>query len=486
MTQGTVLMMKGFSLTISDLLNATGGAIMARGGEWVFTGVSTDSRTILPRDLFVALKGPRHDGHDHVADVLAKGVKGVLVQQDLFHPADLDEKVKKRCVCIGVLDSLRALGDLARFHRKRFKVSVTAITGSNGKTSTKELTAGILGRKFNVLSTQGNFNNEIGLPQTLFRLDGSHEQVVLELGMNHPGEIQRLGEICEPDIGVITNIGHAHLEGLGSVEAVKKAKGELLGTLKPGGISVLNVDDPNVMALLPEAPGKVLLFGRDRRADIRAAGVQSHGRSISFDLILPDETLSVELPVPGEFMVHNALAASAVAWILRVPSSEIKKGLETFKPVKGRMNVLVTPSGANLVDDTYNANPASVKGAVLAVMGLKRKKRVAICLGDMLELGPQAAELHETLGKLIGGTEVERLYLTGDHAGDIAKGALSSGLDKNRIFTGTRQEILADLTRWMKKGDWVLVKGSRSMQMETIVKGLMGASSPGADGKNAA
>jgi UDP-N-acetylmuramoyl-tripeptide--D-alanyl-D-alanine ligase len=486
MIKGTVLMMKGFSLTISDILKATGGVLLARGGEWVFTGVSTDSRKILQQDLFVALKGQQYDGHDYAYDVLAKGVKGVLVQQDLFHPDRLDETIKKSCVCIGVSDSLRALGDLARFHRKKFKVPVTAITGSNGKTSTKELTAGILGRKFNVLSTTGNLNNEIGLPQTLFRLDGSHEQVVLELGMNHPGEIQRLGEICEPDIGVITNIGHSHLEGLGSVEAVKKAKGELLGTLKSTGISVLNADDPNVLSLLPEAPGKAVLFGKDRKADIRAAGVQSHGRSVSFDLILPDETLSVEIPVPGEFMVHNALAAASVAFFSGVPGSEIKKGIESFQPVKGRMNILVTPSGVNLVDDTYNANPASVKGAILALMDLKKKKRGAICLGDMLELGPQAVELHETLGKLIGGTEVERLYLTGNHAGDIEKGALSSGLDKNRILTGTREEILADLTGWMKKGDWILVKGSRSMRMETIVNGLMGQTYPGANGKNAA
>jgi UDP-N-acetylmuramoyl-tripeptide--D-alanyl-D-alanine ligase len=486
MNKGTVLMMNGFSLTISDILKATGGTLLNRGGEWVFSGVSTDSRNISPQDLFLALKGLTYDGHDFVNDVVSKGIRGVVVQQDLFPLDRMDEKNRGNCVCIGVSSSLRALGDLANFHRKKFDTPVTAITGSNGKTSTKEMTAGILSRKFKVLSTAGNLNNEIGLPQTLFRLDGSHEQVVLELGMNHPGEIKRLGEICEPDIGVITNIGPSHLEGLGSMEAVKKAKGELLKTLNSRGISVLNADDPNVMALLPEAPGEVLLFGRSQKAGIRAAGIESHGQSVSFDLILPDETVPVELPVPGEFMVHNALAAAAVAWLMDIPGPEIKKGLEAFQPVKGRMNLLSTPSGVNLVDDTYNANPASVKGAIMALMDLKKKKRGAVCLGDMLELGAEAVELHETLGKLIGGTEVERLYLTGAYACDVAKGALSSGMEQSRILIGTQEEILADLTGWMKKGDWILVKGSRSMRMENIVKGLMGQSLPGANGKNAA
>ncbi|MBU4319289.1 MAG: UDP-N-acetylmuramoyl-tripeptide--D-alanyl-D-alanine ligase [Proteobacteria bacterium] len=486
MKKGTVVMMNDFSLTISDILKATGGKLLAQGGEWVFRGISTDSRKILPGDLFVALKGQQHDGHDYVNDILEKGVKGVLVQKDLFSLARMNEINRGDGVCIGVSDSLRALGDIAHFHRKKFDIPVIAITGSNGKTSTKEMTAAILGGKFRVLSTEGNLNNEIGLPQTLFRLDGSHEQVVLELGMNHPGEIQRLGEICEPRIGVITNIGHSHLEGLGSVEAVKKAKGELLKTLKPSGISVLNADDPNVLSLLPEAPGDVVLFGRSQKARIRAAGVISHGRTVSFDLILPDETIPVELPVPGEFMVHNALAAASVGFVLGFSGLEIKKGLEAFKPVKGRMNVLTSPSGVNIVDDTYNANPASVKGAILSLMDLKKKKRGAVCLGDMLELGPQAAELHETLGKLISGMDVERLFLTGIHAEDIAKGALASGMDSDRIVLGTREEILADVIGWMKRGDWILVKGSRSTRMEYFVNHLMGHSPSGANGKNAA
>ena len=460
------------TLTTDDILKATGGVLLTQARNPIFKGVSIDSRKISSEDLFVAIKGANHDGHAFVGDVLANGIKGVVVREDAYS-IDAIKNIHGEWICVGVPDTVMALGELARFHRNRFSIPVVAITGSNGKTTTKEMTAAILKRKFRVLSTSGNFNNEIGLPLTLFQLNETHQAAVLELGMNHPGEIRRLGEICTPDIGVITNIGHSHLEGLGSIEAVKQAKGELLEKINPDGTAILNADDPRLMELLPGRTGNCRLYGFDKKAGVRAESVRSQEYGVAFDLILPDETISVNLPVPGEFMVHNALAAASAAVILGFSGIDIKAGLEGFSSVKGRMNLLQSPMGVHVVDDTYNANPASVKAAITALRDLKKQERGAVCLGDMLELGSHSAVLHEEIGAHLGKADVARLFLTGHYAACVAEGAVRAGMDPGIIVTGTQQEILSRLIGWVRPGDWVLVKGSRSTRMENIVNGLM-------------
>ena len=463
--------MKTLSLSVGDILNATQGEVMAGDQKVRFSGVSIDSRQIAADDLFVAIKGEHHDGHAFIKDVFNKGVKGIIVQKNLFHQLQIE--TEKDVICIGVSDTVKALGDLAHFHLRQFDIPVVAITGSNGKTSTKEMTVCILGQKFNVLATAGNFNNEIGLPLTLFRLNEKHQMAVLELGMNHPGEIYRLGKICVPDMGVITNIGHSHLEGLGSIEAVKNAKGELLETLSSNGRAILNADDPNVMALGARTSAETITYGENAEALIRAESIRMDGATLNFRLLLPNDDIEINLKIPGKFMVANALAAAAVGYVSGVSGSEIKKGLEAFIPVKGRLNILRSPSGINIVDDTYNANPSSMKAAVSTLMELSPGKRKIACLGDMLELGDFSERLHDEIGEFIGRKELIRLFLTGDFAKNIAKGAKASGMNPQNIFIGAQEEILPELKTCLKADDWVLVKGSRSTHMEKIVNGLM-------------
>ena len=275
--------------------------------------------------------------------------------------------------CVAVKDTLTALGDLASFHRSRWNLSVVALTGSNGKTTTRTMTTDVVNRRFKTLSPFGNFNNLVGVPLTLLRTRRSHEWAILELGMSRPGEIRRLGRICSPDIGLITNIGPAHLEGLGSLEGVMNAKGEILETLSPKGRLILNADDPMVMRLAKRAPCKPILFGLSKNADIRATALENSAAAVSFRLHVPGGDIHVTLPVPGAFNVSNALAAAAVGYCLEIPLNEIKTALGSFIPVKGRMNILETVHGPHLIDDTYNANPGSVKEALRTLAGLRKE-----------------------------------------------------------------------------------------------------------------
>jgi len=336
------------------------------------------------------------------------------------------------------------------------------------------MTAGMLSERFEVLASEGNLNNDIGLPLTLFRLNSRHDWAVLELGMNHPGEITRLGEICVPDIGVITNVGPSHLQGLGSIEAVARAKGELLENIQPDGVAVLNADDPHITSLANQSPVKTCLYGQDNPdAAIRAESIADRGHEMSFNLVLPSENVAVDLKVPGRYMISNALAAAAVGHLSGLPAAMIKAGLEKFRPVKGRMNLQKNSKGVNIVDDTYNANPLSTRAAMEALSSLRKGNRSALVLGDMLELGGLARDLHREIGRIAYKNGIERLFLTGDHAADVGEGALEAGMDASAILMGTKTEILGRLLSWMKSGDWILVKGSRTMKMETLVNDLL-------------
>ncbi|MDF1591283.1 MAG: UDP-N-acetylmuramoyl-tripeptide--D-alanyl-D-alanine ligase [Desulfobacterales bacterium] len=458
--------------TTADLLAATGGDLLSGDMRQFFGDISIDSRSIAAGSLFVAIRGQVHDGHRFIPQALAAGVRGIIVDGSMRETLALDILKKQGVVVIAVKNTTRALGDLAGFNRKRAGISVVAITGSNGKTSTKEMTAAVVAQRFRALATSGNLNNEIGLPLTLLKLEPRHQWAVLELGMNHAGEIRRLAEICRPDVGIITNIGRAHLEGLGSLDGVMRAKGELLEKINPGGRAVLNADDPRVMELAKKTDLAVTFFGFSEDAAVRALAVKSTAATVSFRLILPAEEINITLAAAGRFMVYNALAAAGVGLTLGFSAAEIKTGLESFKAVGGRMNIIQTRKNVSVVDDTYNANPASMQAAIAALGELKGNKRGILVIGDMLELGHGSETLHREIGAFSARAHTDRLYLTGDYAEAVKAGALEGGTDAGTIFSGTHAEILADLTGRLKTGDWVLVKGSRGMAMEKIVIGL--------------
>jgi len=459
--------------TTAEILEATGGDLLLDDLKHSFSGISIDSRNISVDELFVAIKGDTHDGHSFIGDVIERGVSGLLIDRANTHTLPGKESIENGIVCITVNDTIRALGDLAAFNRKHSNASVVAITGSNGKTSTRKMTAGVVSKRFSTLSTSGNLNNLIGLPLTLLNLNLNHRWAVLELGMNSPGEIKRLAEICSPDIGVITNIGPAHLEGLGSLDAIMQAKGELLEEIKPDGTAALNADDPRLLQLADYTSRNVLFFGRSKNARIRARSVKGTGAGLSFTLVLPEESITVDLKTPAAFMISNALAAAAVGYLLGLTAGEIKDGLEDFKPVKGRMNILKTVKGINIIDDTYNANPDSMKAAINTLRSLKENHMGILIAGDMLELGDHAESMHRNIGRIAAGSDIAKLYVTGQFSQTVASGAMDEDMNPRDIFTGTKEEILEGIKDRLGPGDWVLVKGSRGMTMETIVQGLL-------------
>ena len=457
----------------ADVLKATGGELLSGDIQCAFAGVSIDSRRITPNDLFVAIKGQVHDGHSFTGDVIKSGVRGVVISKNNIDTPSGRLCRQKNVVCVAVTDTTKALGDLAAFQRKRSSISVVAITGSNGKTTTRTMTAAVVARCFRTLATCGNLNNEIGLPLTLLDINPDHQWAVVELGMNRPGEIANLAEICRPNIGVITNIGPAHLEGLGSVDAVMQAKGELLAKIGPDGTAVLNADDPRLLQLADKTAANVLLFGISQRARVRAQSIQTKGLGLVFTLTLPSTSIAVELGTPGSFMVSNALAAAAVGHLLGVSAAEIKNGLEGFVPVKGRLNILKTRRNIHIIDDTYNANPGSMSAAIATLQALKQDRRGILIIGDMLELGQHSESMHRMIGALIARSKIARVYATGTFAEAVAAGARDEDMDSGNIMIGSKDEIFQHVTVWLGPGDWVLVKGSRSMAMETIVAKLV-------------
>ncbi|MEJ2201191.1 MAG: UDP-N-acetylmuramoyl-tripeptide--D-alanyl-D-alanine ligase [Desulfuromonadaceae bacterium] len=369
---------------------------------------------------------------------------------------------------IQVPDTLVALGDLAAARRRGFTGPVVGLTGSTGKTTTKDMVAEILALTGPGLKTEGNFNNLVGLPLTLFRLQPDHLWAVLEMGMSARGEIARLTEIAAPSVGVVTNVGPAHLDTLQNIEGVLRAKGELFAAMKPGGIAVVNADDQRV-AQLPVANGvRRICFGLSAEAQVRAENIIVTGRAITFDLLLPSSRHSVRLAVAGRHNVYNALAAAATAHALEVDGELIRRGLEAFRPAPGRMEVVAIKQDILILEDSYNANPLSVKAALATLDELGGEGRRIAVLGDMLELGQTSDELHRDIG-LAAGRRVDMLILLGRMAEAVAIGAREAGLDAACIIqVNSHEEAVAYLRSRLQCGDHVLVKGSRAMHMEKI------------------
>lgn len=451
------------NLDLQKIASVVNGKLHPHNVHGEISGIATDSRAVAPGELFIALRGPTFDGHNYITDAAVKGARAVLCDH-LVAEQSLPQIV--------VTDTLRALGDIAAFWRHRFQLPVAAITGSSGKTTTKEMLAAILARTAPGLKTAGNFNNLIGLPLTLFQLTRADQWAVLEMGMSERGEIARLTEIAAPTVGVITNVAPAHLLTMKSLGGIARAKGELFAALQPGSLAVINLDDERVAAI-PVANGvQRRTYGLAAAADVRAEEIRPEGAEVRFSLHAAGEARPIRLPVPGRHNVSNALAAATAALGMGRSLDDIVSGLETFSPAKGRMETTLLNDGIILIEDTYNANPLSVKAALIALDEMGGSgERIAV-LGDMLELGESSAELHREVGEFAA-EHCDRLFLFGPESRETAAGAHSAGMAAVRIsHYASHSEAAQALIQSARPGARILIKGSRGMKMENITAEL--------------
>lgn len=446
-----------------ELLAQITGSSLADGSQGVqISGISTDSRNISPGQLFVPLRGERFDGHDYMIQAVRNGAAACLSEEVI---AGLTVPV------LVVKDSLRALGDIARVIRLGLKGPLIAVTGSAGKTTTKEMLAKVLSCSGEGLKTAGNFNNLIGLPLTLFGLKDEHSWAVLEMGTSALGEIERLTEIAAPDMGIITNIGPAHLETLKGLDGVSRAKGELFAGLQ-GGTAVVNLDDERV-AQLPIANGvRRVTYGLNENADVRAEDIRNGRGHIGFRLMLPDGTYPIKLQTVGRHNVSNALAVAAACWVLGIDGGTIARGLADFVPVAGRMNIFPLPCGGELLDDSYNANPLSVSAALETLQCKNGKGRRIAVLGDMLELGEEEDQFHFEIGLNVAKT-TDLLVTVGRLSHHTAKGAREAGMEGTMIIELEDCDAAIEAVVGLQRpGDRILVKGSRGMRLDRLASAL--------------
>jgi UDP-N-acetylmuramoyl-tripeptide--D-alanyl-D-alanine ligase len=453
------------ALTLGAVATATGGALSG-AAELPLAGVSIDSRTLGPGELFVAVAGPRFDGHDFVAAAVERGAAAALVARPAAAPAGLPHVV--------VGDTTRALAELARHVRLASGVKVGAITGSAGKTTTKEMLAALLASAGPTLKTEGNLNNQYGLPLTLLRLRPEHRYAALELGMSAPGELRALSGIAAPDVAAITMVGSAHLEFFRDVDQIAEAKAEILDGLGPAGIAVLNRDDARVRRVGERFPGRVLWFGQDRGCDASFENWRGTIHGMRFDLRLGGEVHDVALALAGRHNVANFVAAALCAHALGLAPAQVASAASGLGPARRRGEVLSLGSGVTLLDDSYNANPEAVAAAV-AALGLAAKGRRVAFLGDMLELGADAAAIHETTAEAAAkGLDV--LVAAGAQAARMAAGAARAGLAASAIHAFPDSAAAAAAApSLVRPGDAVLVKGSRGSRMDVVADALVAA-----------
>ncbi len=452
-------------LKLSFVLNSIEGCSLSAHKEVDFSGVSTDSKNILGKELFFALKGERLDGHNFISEALDRGAEGAVVEKDGYES-------NNGKVIIRVPSTFRALGDVARAWRNKFqRLKLAAITGSNGKTTTKEMAAGILSLRFSVLKNSGNFNNLIGLPLTLLKLSEQHNAAVVELGMNDFGEIRRLSEICSPDIGAITNVGKAHLEKLGSIEGVAKAKGELIEGFGEPNSFVVNMDDPMIRKLAAGVECTKIPYGIcSDGVLISARDIITDGFSaITFKMNIDGKEFPARMRGIGIHNVMNALCASGIALGFGCSNEEIQAGLERYSPVYMRMEVLDSPFGFKIINDTYNSNPESMRRAVEELIRLKSDGRTIAVLGDMLELGGESITEHRMLGEFLRKLEVDYVIAYGKFAWCVLEGF---GGGARGFYAETHQDAAEGLINFAEPGDLALIKGSRGMKMENIIQKL--------------
>jgi len=449
------------ALAFREVQRAVRGEWLARpDGPGSITSVVTDSREAAPGSLFVALAGSQADGHDFVSDAVSRGSKGVLVE----HPV---RGVPEGVAVIRVEDTLAALGELARYYRSLVTATVVGITGSNGKTTTKEMVAHLLRASGSVVKAPRSFNNFVGVPLTIFAVEPRTDFVVVELGTSAPGEIRRLASVAQPHVGVITNIGPTHLEGLGTVAGVAAAKAELLDVLGEGGTAVLNWDDDWCRRLLPRVTGKTVTFGLSSEADVFATGVTREEGHLRF---LLNGVREVTLPVAGLHNLSNALAAAAVCRRLGLTQSDVAERFAGFRLPDMRFEE-TTVAAVTFINDAYNANPVSMSAALRELARREAVGRKLFVAGDMKELGPDGPQFHRELGLRVAGHDLDGLFAVGEFAEEVAAGAAAGGFPLKCIHTfSTVGELTEALLGELQPDDVVLLKGSRAMELERVLE----------------
>ena len=459
--------MERVPLTAGDVTAATGGRLMRGDARQPIEGISIDSRAVAPGDLFIAIRGERFDGHDFVADALARGATGIVVQA----PADLPAAP----TVIAVADTTVALQQIALDVRRRSGTRVVAITGSAGKTTTKEVVAEFLSARYRVFRNKGNLNNHIGLPLSLLELRSRPEVAVVELGMNHPGEIRTLVGIAEPEVRVWTNVGDAHLGFFASADAIADAKAEILELARRDDVLVANADDPRIAARATAFAGRVVTFGIQRPADVRALSVEERGLEGTRAVVrTPIGEIDVDTPLLGLGNLANVLAAAAVALQFDISLDEVQSRAATLRPAHRRGELLRLPGGLTLIDDSYNSSPAALRRALQTLQTATGSARKVAVLGEMLELGSHAARLHEECGTAAAAAGLDLLIAVGGAAaGGLADAAIRAGLPASAVtYVPTSSEAAAVALQLTRPGDLVLVKGSRGIGTDLVVDRL--------------
>ncbi|MDI6782907.1 MAG: UDP-N-acetylmuramoyl-tripeptide--D-alanyl-D-alanine ligase [bacterium] len=457
-------------VTVNEICEWTKGKLIVNTWEAQVTGVSTDTRTIKPGDLFVPIKGENFDGHNFIVDAIATGASGVFIAARQKKPEIRD----KNYFVIQVPDTKRALGDLAKGYRAKFIFPVIAITGSNGKTTVKEMIASILSQRYGVLKNEGNLNNEIGLPLTLFQLEKKHQVAVIELGMSALGEIRRLTEIAQPAIGVVTNVSEAHLEFFKSVDEIAVAKSELVAALEKEHTAVLNADDERVARFAKLTKARVTTFGIQQKADFQADSISFNQEKLGleFELVTPKGKTPVFIPIIGAHHIYNALAASAAVWSLTPDLEFITQGLAKVEPPKMRLE-LVNLGGITIINDAYNANPKSMDAALQTLAQMKTNGRKIAVLGTMRELGEISGSAHQQLGTMVASLNLDYLITVGELGRQIAVGAKQAGMKSSQVYEFESNQAAAQLlSSIIRSGDLVLIKASRKIKLEEIVSYL--------------
>ena len=453
-------------ITLRQLLEAVGGTLAGEFADLdaVITAVDTDSRKMHPGSLFIPLEGERFDGHSFIESAMDTGAVGCIFSRsrDSYRPDRFYVKVRS---------TQRALRDLAQWYKRRFDIPFIAITGSVGKTTTKDMVAAVLGEKYRVLKTDGNFNNNIGLPLTLLRLEREHEICVLEMGMNHAGEIEYLSDIVEPDVALITNVGDAHIENLGSREGIFHAKCEVFSHMKAGGAAILSGDDEWLTGLRGTLPLDTVFVGAGEGLDYTASNLESDGETnLSCHVTGPHGEFDLCIPALGDHMIYPTLMAVAAGERFGMTEAEIIRGVENFLPTKMRMNVLRLPGDVVVLNDAYNANPQSMRAAA-AVLGAAKGRRKVAVVGDMLELGENSDVFHRMVGYSFAEAGVDCLIAAGPLAKELASGAEESGVKEVYYFAEPAHAI-PTVCREAKAGTTILVKASRAMAFERFVEAL--------------
>jgi UDP-N-acetylmuramoyl-tripeptide--D-alanyl-D-alanine ligase len=453
---------------LSDVASAVGGRV--EGSDVEVSSVTTDSRAVEPGGLFVARAGESEDGHRYVPAAFAAGAAAAMVKR--IDQSEMVSRIDHSYVVVD--DPGRALLDLARNERGHLRATVVGITGSTGKTCTKDFTAAVLGARFDVVASAASFNNEVGLPLTILSATPSTEALVCEIGARRVGQIAALCEVARPHAGIVTNVGMAHLGLFGSRENIVTAKGELVEALPREGVALLNADDPVVLGYRARTPARVLTYGTARGADVRADGVElDDDARASFTLVAAGLRERVELSVPGEHMVPNALAAAACGVALGVSPGECAAALKDAHVSGWRMETFTTPDGVRVVNDAYNANPTSMAAALKAARWMSRGARCIAVLGGMAELGDESAEEHDHVGELVARLGIEELIAVGPDAAPIARAAMREGMDRDHVVEAAdRDAALEAVRRIAREGDLVLVKASRVNGLERLAESL--------------